>query len=108
MPAGGTDEPLYRQKLAEMVKNDLSTLTVSYAHLKDFNEQLAKLVSEQYVRMEPFLRKALQGFVAENFPEKAYTRHETELRNFHVAFTDVDAQYRYYQLSLFISMFLYI
>jgi DNA replication licensing factor MCM6 len=94
VPANGVEGPYYRQKLAEMAKNDLSTLTVNYSHLKDFSEQLAKLVSEQYVRLEPFLRKAIQTLMIQSFPEKAFVRNETEQRNFQIAFTDVDAQYR--------------
>jgi DNA replication licensing factor MCM6 len=75
--------------LAQMLEDvDHSVLTVNFAHLNEWDAELAEVIVEQYYRLDPFLRKGLQNLVARSFPD-ALENAEGLQREFWVSFTNL-------------------
>ncbi|KAI8907184.1 MCM2/3/5 family-domain-containing protein [Gorgonomyces haynaldii] len=53
----------YLEQIKVLSSHQKTTVYVDYVHLLSFNETLAQAISEQYFRMEPYLRKALQTLI---------------------------------------------
>ncbi|KAH3731971.1 dna replication licensing factor mcm6 [Pelomyxa schiedti] len=77
----------YRGRLAAIVGPDeggSNTLIVDFADVIDFDAHMAGLLLDQYIRFEPYLRKALQNVVHREFSKSGIS--ETRISWLSVAF----------------------
>ena len=85
----GEIEPLYNKKFQEMKNQELTTLTVDFSHLRDFNDQLASILIEHYYRFEDTIRAALVRFVKKRDRSYAVDERTHTDRQFYISFTNV-------------------
>lgn len=86
----GTDELKYRQAARALSKPERNTLVVSMKDVERYNAGLAQSIQDEYYRVYPFLCAALKTFVSE---------HEEAIKEYFVAFSDVDAQLKVRDLT---------
>lgn len=84
-PQMTADIPLYRQQLHEMRNEGTNTLYIDYNHLFRYNDVLANAIAYNYYRFEPFLRAALQAFVAAHLPSYARLSSKSQSREFWIS-----------------------
>ncbi|KAI9179361.1 MCM DNA helicase complex subunit mcm6 [Blastocladiella emersonii ATCC 22665] len=79
----------YRQQIKELKATERTTLQVDFVHFSQFNDRIARVVQDHYVRFEPYLRRAVQLFVQAHEPAYLYKPNQA---NFGGAFaTDAAA-----------------
>lgn len=61
--------PVYVRQLSSLKQFNTSTVYIDFAHVQEFNDDLAETMSAQYYRIEPYLKKATHEFVAKHMPE---------------------------------------
>lgn len=61
----------YVQQAVLMKQNDLTTMYIDYAHLEQYDGDLASIIQTEYCRLEPFLCSAISTFMKERHPEHA-------------------------------------
>lgn len=71
---GSQPEPYYKSAVQRLRQEDSNTLYVEWAHFVDYNNEIADIIANNFYRLEPSLRKALQTFVREVDPSFAQVR----------------------------------
>ncbi|KAA8499259.1 DNA replication licensing factor mcm6 [Porphyridium purpureum] len=66
-----TSVPVYVRQLAKLRQMDRSTLYVDFAHLLDFDSELAESMETQFYRFEPALRNVVFKFIERHLPDEA-------------------------------------
>jgi DNA replication licensing factor MCM6 len=67
----GVAQPDYLYDIAQMVRDDSTTLAVDFTHLMQYDSDVAEVVQLEFVRLEPFIRQSLRGVTLEQHPERA-------------------------------------
>lgn len=64
---------VYKDEAEKMMKNKRTTIYVDFRHLIDWSHDfdLAETIHMEYYKYEPFLRKAIQTFMFEQYPDFA-------------------------------------
>lgn len=65
----GRIRTLYEEQIVAMIRNDRTTVYVDFAHINDFDRELAEAIQLEYYRFEPFLRRSVQEYVGQEHPE---------------------------------------
>jgi DNA replication licensing factor MCM6 len=60
---------LYIDQIVNMIRSDKATVFVDFAHLNQYDAELAEAVQLEYYRFEPYLRKAIQEYVVAEHKE---------------------------------------
>ncbi|KAI9494531.1 MCM2/3/5 family-domain-containing protein [Zychaea mexicana] len=86
----------YMMQIEQLQYNEMQTVFVDYAHVQSADEGLATALKQQYYRLSPYLRRAVQDVVQRHFPQYAHANTtSTEpvagaiLREFAVSFYGV-------------------
>ncbi|KAJ3694519.1 hypothetical protein LUZ60_009999 [Juncus effusus] len=56
-------EPHYESEIERMRLSESTTMYIDFSHVMSFNDVLWKAISEEYLRFEPYLRKACNRFI---------------------------------------------
>jgi DNA replication licensing factor MCM6 len=72
-----------------MKSEELTTLTVDFAHVREFNDKLAEIITENYYRFENELRAALLQFVKNLDLAYAVDERSHNDRQFYLSFVNV-------------------
>ncbi|GFP84175.1 DNA replication licensing factor mcm6 [Phtheirospermum japonicum] len=64
---GGYD-PYYEAEVEAMRPNDSNTMFIDFSHVMRFNDVIQKAISEEFIRMEPYLRSACKRYIMELKP----------------------------------------
>ena len=85
----GERTPHYVSKFTEMKNQELTTLTVDFSHVRDYNDQLASILLEHYYRFEDAIRAALVLFVKKLDRAYAVDERSHNDRQFYLSFTNI-------------------
>uniref|UniRef100_A0A4W4DTW8 DNA replication licensing factor MCM6 n=1 Tax=Electrophorus electricus TaxID=8005 RepID=A0A4W4DTW8_ELEEL len=85
-------EQLYLPEAQELIRPERNTLTVSFANIEHYNQQLATTIQEEFYRVYPFLNRAVRHFARDqgNIPPS---------KEFYVAFSDFPSRQKIRELS---------
>eukprot|EP00873_Tetraselmis_striata_P024216 jgi/Tetstr1/444480/TSEL_032361.t1 len=78
-------QPRYLSTIEVMVNDHASTLEIDYGHLNDFDADLARMIADNFSRVEVHLRKALQNVV----------------RKYHAAFCEEEGKEREFWVCIY-------
>ena len=67
-------EKYYVHQIQSLPEYDKTTIYVDFNHVWKFDEDLGQVISNQYYRMEPYLRKAVQNAVRIHAPEYVFIK----------------------------------
>lgn len=81
--------PYYARVLTDMRDKDNPTMTIAYDHLSQWDSSFADIIIENYLMVEPYLRKAVKTFVGEHFPD-FLIEHQRQ-RDFYVSIVGLPA-----------------
>lgn len=88
----------YIELTKQMKQSETTTLYVDFDHIIESSDSLAKVVQQEFYRIEPYLKEALRSFVLEHHPD--YDKDDKDqARDFYVAFTDVPNRLRIRDLT---------
>ena len=86
----------YLEEALNLVKPERNTLTVSFAHLENFNQSLSTTIQEEYYRVYKFLCRAVRNYVRDHTDDTVYRNVEKE---FYVAFSEMHHHYKVRELN---------
>ncbi|KAI7850907.1 MCM2/3/5 family-domain-containing protein [Circinella umbellata] len=97
----------YMMQIEHLQIEEITTVFVDFTHVQSFDEGLAIAVKEQYYRLSPYLRRAVQEVVQRHFPQYVHANtsstHDSVagaiLREFSVSFYGVPDFARVRQLK---------
>ncbi|KAI8150264.1 MCM2/3/5 family-domain-containing protein [Fennellomyces sp. T-0311] len=96
----------YMMQIEQLQYNETQTVYVDFTHIQNADEGLATALKQQYYRLSPYLRRAVQEVVQRHFPQYAHANtSSTEsvagaiLREFAVSFYSVSDFSRVRQLK---------
>nr|KAJ3422233.1 MCM DNA helicase complex subunit mcm6 [Polyrhizophydium stewartii] len=101
-----TGRQVYLEQIRAFEESDTTTVFIDHAHLLEHNEMLGQIVFEQYYRMEPYLRKAVQNLAREVAPSSlgvaqgANVADETRLKEFWIAWFNVPLRKKLRELRM--------
>ncbi|KAI8524800.1 hypothetical protein RHMOL_Rhmol13G0177800 [Rhododendron molle] len=61
-------EPFYESEIEAMRPSESNTMFIDFSHVMRFNDLLQKAISDEYLRLEPYLKNACKRFVMEQKP----------------------------------------
>ncbi|KAK9267447.1 hypothetical protein L1049_009873 [Liquidambar formosana] len=61
-------EAFYESEIEAMKSNESTTMFIDFSHVMSFNDVLQKAISDEYLRLEPYLKNACKRFVMEQKP----------------------------------------
>ncbi|KAL6532244.1 MCM DNA helicase complex subunit mcm6 [Orobanche gracilis] len=64
---GGYD-PYYEAEVEAMKRSESNTMFIDFSHVMRFNDVLQKAISDEFIRIEPYLRNACKRYVMELKP----------------------------------------
>ncbi|KAJ3414676.1 MCM DNA helicase complex subunit mcm6 [Chytridiales sp. JEL 0842] len=82
--------------------NESTTVFVDFGHLQEFNETLAEFIEEQCVRVDPYLRKAVQNMVRKYAPDflRMRTGAGSIMREFWVSWYNIQGYRKLRELTM--------
>nr|XP_009937044.1 PREDICTED: DNA replication licensing factor MCM6 [Opisthocomus hoazin] len=85
-------EVKYLRDAEELIRPERNTLTVSFADLEQFNQQLSTTIQEEFYRVYPYLCRAVKTFARDhgNVPSN---------KDFYVAFQDLPTRHKIRELT---------
>ncbi|KAI9259583.1 DNA replication licensing factor mcm6 [Phascolomyces articulosus] len=96
----------YMMQIEHLQIEEITTVFVDFAHVQSFDEGLATALKQQYYRLSPYLRRAVQEVVQRHFPQYTYANTSSNesvagavLREFSVSFYSVPDFARVRQLK---------
>ncbi|KAG5516150.1 hypothetical protein RHGRI_037009 [Rhododendron griersonianum] len=61
-------EPFYESEIEAMRPSESNTMFIDFSHVMRFNDLLQRAISDEYLRLEPYLKNACKRFVMEQKP----------------------------------------
>lgn len=75
--------PYYARVLKEMREKDQPTMSINYDHISQWSIDVAETIKENFLIVEPYLRKAVRQFVSEQDPE--FLKDNNREREFYIS-----------------------
>ncbi|XP_024525254.1 DNA replication licensing factor MCM6 [Selaginella moellendorffii] len=87
----------YEYELEVMLHKESSTMYVDFTHVMAHNDELQRSISEEFLRMEPFLKMAVRKFAMRHRPEGMKSEHG--VRDIQIAFHNLPKKHRLRELG---------
>ncbi|CAK9138737.1 unnamed protein product [Ilex paraguariensis] len=94
---GNTREPYYESEIEAMRPNESNTMFIDFSHVMRFNDVLQKAISDEYLRLEPYLKNACKRFVMEQKP--TFITDDNPNKDINVAFYNLPLLKRLRELT---------